>query len=90
MSFKHNTGSTKRSSKKPAISTDVSAEHTEETLDFSSVVSADLMRRICLAIDEWAKCYNLENMPRQVVFGQVLSMLTQMHREMSRRNGVVP
>lgn len=38
-------------------------------------VSADLMRLIGKALDEWAEMYHMQNLPKRIIFQQALSIL---------------
>lgn len=41
-------------------------------------ISQDLMSLVGKAIDEWAKLYHMENLPRKIVFQQALTILNAM------------
>ena len=44
--------------------------------------SADLMILIGKALDEWAKMYHLQGMPKKVVFGQALALMTAWYKDL--------
>lgn len=44
--------------------------------------SADLMILIGKAIAEWARMYHMQGMPKKVVFGQALALMTAWHKDL--------
>lgn len=51
-----------------------------QTENFSGDMTQDLMRLIGSAIEEWAKMYHLENLPKEIVFQQALAALNAMNK----------
>lgn len=50
------------------------------TNKFSGDMTQDLMRLIGTAIEDWSKIYNLENLPKKIVFQQALSAMNAMNK----------
>lgn len=48
--------------------------------EFSGDMTQDLMRLIGTAIEDWSKMYNLENLPKKIVFQQALSAMNAMNK----------
>ena len=45
----------------------------------TSPLADDLIRRIVIAIDEWAAENNLSNLPRKIIFEQALAIMTALY-----------
>jgi hypothetical protein len=50
-------------------------------------LTADLMRSIASAIDQWGHRHNLQNLPQDIVFEQALMALNEMYRHTRRSQG---
>lgn len=48
--------------------------------EFSGDMAQDLMRLIGTAIEDWSNMYNLENLPKKIVFQQALSAMNAMNK----------
>lgn len=42
---------------------------------YDNDIAKDLMYMVGISIEEWAKKYNMENMPKKIVFQQALSIM---------------
>ncbi len=47
-------------------------------------LTADLMRSIASAIEQWGHRHNLQNLPQDIVFEQALMALNEMYRHTKR------
>lgn len=53
----------------------ISYEETTQYMNFPDDRIARLMELIGYAIEEWAKEYNMENLPKKIIFEQVLDAM---------------
>jgi hypothetical protein len=55
-----------------------------------SDIAADLMRRLGVAIDEWARVHRLQTLPKDLVLRQIASVLKAMTHESNLRKPTQP
>ena len=69
---------------KPIISMPSNSGNYQGQRDYSTDATADLMRLVGTAIDEWAVRHNMQGLPREIVFEQALAALNAWHKTMKR------
>ena len=52
----------------------------EVVSDALSEMTQDLMRLVGSAIEEWARLYGMENLPKKIIFQQALTILNSMNK----------
>jgi hypothetical protein len=58
----------------------ISDTKTEKLQVENSDMAQDLMRLVGGAIDEWAKLYGMDNLPKKIIFQQALTILNAMNK----------
>jgi len=64
------------------VVSDASFEKRQEASDemMQDQMTQDLMRLVGSAIDEWARLYGMENLPKKIIFQQALTILNAMNK----------